>query len=100
MANDLISSLKSWAKQYDKPWKDDYAKGFRAGVFAAIEAVKELDATPVVHGRWVNSDIDGILTCSNCKGCGTTSDYLMDTGFSFCPNCGAKMYGGEEDVAD
>lgn len=50
---------------------------------------------PVVHGRWVNSDIDGMLTCSNCKGCDTTSDYLMDTGFSFCPNCGAKMDGGD-----
>lgn len=53
MTDDLISSLKSWAKQYDKPWIDDYAKGFRAGVFVAIEAVKELDAAPVRRGKWI-----------------------------------------------
>ena len=41
MANDLISSLKSWAKQYDKPWKDDYAKGFRACLLYTSDAADE-----------------------------------------------------------
>ena len=78
-----------------------YAEQKKPGAYSVERIIMDAPTIPppVVHGRWVNSDIDGMLTCSNCKGCDTTSDYLMDTGFSFCPNCGAKMDGGNEHEA-
>ena len=105
MKDDLISrqALREEILRIAIATDDLYGMGVFEGLDRAckrINSAPSIKATPVVHGRWVNSDIDGMLTCSNCKGCDTTSDYLMDTGFSFCPNCGAKMYGGEEDVAD
>lgn len=50
------------------------------------------DVAPVVHGRWIpfHSEIAGdIQYCSACEiGFATKTDY--------CPHCGAKMDGGDE----
>lgn len=61
--------------------------------------------TPVRHGRWIKakeslwfSDFDCVF-CSNCNETWIADE---DTGFDFldvwnyCPNCGAKMDGGED----
>lgn len=42
---------------------------------------------PVVHGRWVESDIPGSML-SKCTVCGFRCGAYT---FNFCPNCGAKM---------
>ena len=52
---------------------------------------------PVRHGRWeMKPDpygfFDEIPVCSEC-GCTTK----MRETYNYCPNCGAKMDGGEED---
>ena len=50
---------------------------------------------PVRHGRWeTNSDRPDSLICSVCK-CGF--DMWKHDPHNFCPNCGAKMDGGDED---
>lgn len=44
------------------------------------------------EGEWVSTD-GAFTVCSNCE---TWSDVLQGTAnFNFCPNCGAKMKGGE-----
>lgn len=54
------------------------------------------DVAPVVHARWIpfHSETAGdIQYCSNCKiGNAAKSD--------FCPHCGAKMDGGDNDATD
>lgn len=56
------------------------------------------DVAPVVHGRWRYC---GFL--QECQTCGEI--YSMHGGnagkpWNFCPNCGAKMDGGDGDAAD
>ena len=49
------------------------------------------DVAPVVHGQWVDNGIpDSIL--SGCSVCGFTCG---SSSFFYCPNCGAKMDGGD-----
>lgn len=76
-------------------------KAFALGVYAVIETFPAADVAPVVHGRW-----DGD-TCTACK---LPWKYNMvqnadDWGYfdpmpDYCPNCGAKMDGGDENAAD
>lgn len=53
------------------------------------------DVTPVVHGRWIEEG-SLIITCSECK-----RGYNLIAKFTnYCPNCGAKMDGGDSDAVD
>ena len=68
-----------------------------------IEALPTADVTPVRHGRDICDEVHGHceFKCSLC-GCelstvyGGENDCGMDGGyFNYCPNCGARMDGGE-----
>lgn len=56
------------------------------------------DVAPVRHGRWeteIITDVYGLKhDCYVCSVCGAAND---DDEFDFCPNCGAKMDGGDGD---
>lgn len=60
-----------------------------------------VDAEPVVHGWWDNSgrfkffDCDIAVRCSMCGGCLTEKEYAESV-WNFCPVCGAKMDGGND----
>ena len=62
-----------------------------------LEKLPAADVAPVVHGVWVCvNKIDPIsgYRCSKCR---------RRVGFDltpYCPNCGAKMDGGDSDAAD
>jgi hypothetical protein len=62
-----------------------------------LEKLPAADVAPVVHGVWVCvNKIDPIsgYRCSKCR---------RIVGFDltpYCPNCGAKMDGGDNDAAD
>lgn len=70
-------------------------------VIDMIETAPALDVAPVVHARWIDMQEDdyteGMWRCSNC-----CSDRYFDCflpsqmGVRYCPNCGAKMDGGDE----
>ena len=62
-------------------------------VRAMLEDLPTIDATPVVHGRWVKLP-DGYIRCSHC---GRRRGAVQDR---FCGRCGARMDGGEEHEAD
>ena len=51
------------------------------------------DVAPVKHGHWVKEKPDVLIHwhCSVCKNC----YYLEEPNANYCPNCGAKMDGGE-----
>lgn len=61
----------------------------------ALDALPTIDAVPVVHGEWINEEIDvGYnfaeyrYTCSNC---GAKTEFVRYPTTKFCPHCGAKM---------
>lgn len=49
------------------------------------------DVSPVQHGRWIG--IDGEWHDWKCSECGSERDGRTP----YCPNCGARMDGGETD---
>lgn len=70
---------------YEQGWDD---------ALCCIESIPAADVAPVVDGRWkTNSDRPDTLICSVCK-CGF--DMWKHDPHNFCPNCGARMDGGEE----
>lgn len=71
-----------------------------SAVVSDFEAIPAADVAEVVHGRWEDS-IDewfgtDVYTCSKCR-----ESYVLVEGtpkenlWHYCPNCGAKMDGGE-----
>lgn len=67
---------------------------------SAIENATAVDAAPVVHGRWVNWGKSGTPTYENYGTCSVChEDAEINTEHrNYCPNCGAKMDGGESSV--
>lgn len=70
-------------------------------VVRMLDKQPTLDYAPVMHGEWVGLEFDGyadgcpvydLWECSECKG-EHKGEY--DTLTDYCPNCGAKMYGGK-----
>ena len=56
-----------------------------------IESFPAANVSPVVHGWW--DILDGDKTRMACSVCGwDVPEY--DKFYSYCPNCGAKMDGG------
>ena len=62
---------------------------------AFVKAQPAADVAPVVHGRWEYDlptiNTYGQLRCSICNW--WTLDPSVDSSYSYCPNCGAKMDG-------
>ena len=69
--------------------------GCSAKNLQSISDMPAADVAEVVHARWKR-------VCSNwyCTGCNKgyriTKGAPMASGFSYCPNCGAKMDGAAE----
>lgn len=60
----------------------------------ALANAPAVDAVPVVHGRWKYYHKQNIAVCTNCS-----FERDLDANFGraiSCPNCGAKMDGGED----
>lgn len=54
------------------------------------------DVAPVVHGKWeyIGTDKMGnVFRCSNCA-----SRIGLDKETDYCPNCGAQMDGGQNEM--
>ena len=95
---DLIdrSSLgigKAKREVFDNP---AYADGWNSAI-AIIENAPTVDAVEVVHGRWVLQKYyggmrKGMVSRIICSECGYPSEKT-----NYCPCCGAKMDGGNED---
>lgn len=62
----------------------------------AVDRLPPADVAPVRHGRWEEiRDAYGKLEGWLCK-CGRE----VKSKDNYCPNCGAKMDGGDDDAAD
>ena len=72
---------------------------------SAVECLSAADVVPVVHGRWVKEppykSIGGeylkALICSKCNSFFVSDGNKPWQMHNYCPNCGAKMDGKEQD---
>lgn len=65
-----------------------------------IEDAPAADVAPVVHAEWVVCG-DGDNVPWMCSHCGKTTAHKYKVMYGeYCPNCGAKMDGGDNDAAD
>ena len=71
----------------------------------AIDMAPAVDAVPVVHGQWIDNGMcdhkparfrnPDKWTIYKCSECGYSNGRRKNA--NYCPNCGAKMDGGNED---
>ncbi|WP_443722514.1 hypothetical protein [Ruthenibacterium lactatiformans] len=78
----------------EKAWEADTQCGYVQVVDVGdIEDAPVVDAAPVVHGEWIELHEENgheVGTCSHCRHVRIVDNY--------CPNCGAKMNGGNDNV--
>lgn len=83
--------------EYNSGWNDacDYIQ-------KQLDAVPAADVAPVKHGRW-EWDAKGLYPKPLCSKCHyepyRRSNCNSDLP-NYCPNCGAKMDGGNDNVSD
>lgn len=74
--------------------------------YAEIREMPASDVAELVHGEWLRSDDDwNSLTTIQCSICGEewcfeTDDDVSLLNYKYCPNCGAKMDGGDSNATD
>lgn len=96
-ANEFFARLQNVVYDVFGEQKSDF--GYSTGIIKTVlEQTKTVDAVEVVHGKWIfkrnpTTDPKGYfirIVCSECNlHTGQTSNY--------CPQCGAKMDGGNGD---
>ena len=80
---------------------DAYGKGWDDAL-CCLEKLPAADVAPVVHGRWeyIPQTLN-TLSQLRCPFCGWWSlDLSIDGAYNYCPNCGAKMDGGDSNEAN
>lgn len=62
-----------------------------------ISELPAADVAEVVHGRWIKDDFlsDDVNNAEKCSQCGELIGWFGNLP-NYCPNCGAKMDGGED----
>ena len=101
-ANALIAELDKFANPMPNKSGYDFLCGIATAI-AEIEDAPTVEAEPVVHGRWNTEKCDHVpwrlknpekwVICK-CSVCGYSNGRKKS---NYCPNCGAKMDGGNED---
>jgi hypothetical protein len=91
-ANELLSMMH----RLDEKQKTDV--WMTCDIEALLEMQPIVDAVEVVHGRWEKSPyFYGYVRCSICHDCNVDDMWIDGKKWKYCPNCGAKMDGGNED---
>lgn len=92
MADEYIKRILAKA-EFTGNFRDEYPTAL---IHALIDSVPTADVAPVRHGRWENIND---LECFKCSCCGEYANQPWGKDgaimFSYCPNCGCKMDGGD-----
>lgn len=75
--------------------------GDYAAAFAEIRKLPAADVAEVVHGQWIKDDFlsDDMNNAEKCSRCGELIGWFGNLP-NYCPNCWAKMDGGDGDAVD
>lgn len=66
-------------------------------VIRHLNTLPTVDAVEVEHGQW-EWDIEDIYRCTNCGAKNRVKEVMGQPDFNYCPQCGADMRGGENNV--
>ena len=64
--------------------------------YGIIQGMETVDAVPVRHERWMpkfDGAFKGGAYWFECSGCNRTVPGGLQSGYYYCPNCGARMDG-------
>jgi hypothetical protein len=93
MANEKrLIDANAMREQWLENGENEYVYDTNA-VLDSIDAQPTVDAVEVVHARWVRYEHGSGIYCSYCR----HKRRYKDANDNYCPNCGAKMDGGNED---
>lgn len=71
-----------------------------------IDSMPSVNAEPVRHGTWIPTEYDSyadgypVYELWECSECRNEHEGDADTLTAYCPHCGAKMDGGNENGTD
>ena len=87
---EAIDERERIARKYVPDIQDDELRPTLKSIREFVNNRPAVDAEPVRHSKWV-CRIPSVFSCGMCKGLaiGNRPTY-------YCPECGAKMDGGEE----
>ena len=80
-------------------YSEDFIKGFKCGAQRQFEADKSDADRP--QGKWIKFGLGRgtrILFCTNCERRIEVPLSQGDSNYDFCPNCGAKMKGADDEA--
>ena len=77
-----------------------YGKKVCKAIVSRLNVIPAADVVEVVHGEWIDdkSTIVGDIIERNCSICGQRMTSCIERLMSYCPNCGARMDGGDHDA--
>lgn len=87
-------------KDVDKSLVDSLSHAILKALTVYVEDLPAADVAPVKHGTWEKTPTYGVLMCSACRDCYIDENFLDGKKWNFCPECGAKMDGGDDDATD
>lgn len=98
----LTEQLRTIMTRYFAQGRVDVAKDYNWAI-TVLDSAPAADVAEVVHGQWIDGAED--FTCGNHNAeCSICRCYVSwdgcDEDFNYCPNCGAKMDGGNDNVSD
>lgn len=75
--------------------------GDYAAAWSEIRKLPAADVAEVVHGRWIKDDFlsDDVNNAEKCSQCGELIGWFGNLP-NYCPHCGAKMDGGDNDAGN
>lgn len=106
-ARRMVNQLPRYT--WSSPVSTDYCVAVsKDAVLFGLGRIPAADVAPVVHGQW-DGEGDGyadgeividVWYCSKCAYCIDDGTDDPDRLPNFCPDCGARMDGGDNDAAD
>ena len=79
---DALKELALWEVYDNSDWDYQYV------TTAQIDDAPTIEAEPIRQARWKGAGM-GDYMCSLCN------EVVTGNRYHYCPNCGAKMHGGE-----
>lgn len=84
----------SSVSENDNPvWAEEHLEELLNDFYVIPKDTPAADVAPVKHGHWINESF--YTRCSACGNMAIYDKYGREFESDYCPNCGAKMDGGD-----